>query len=69
MSVSPSGIGPTEISKSWYCPGPIEPPLQVMVDTASVTVPSSVVSGVVSGFVWTSAVHPGTGLTLTDANG
>ena len=60
---------PTEIGNCSNCPGMIEPPVHTIFDTASDTVPSSVLIGLVTGAVVTCAVHPGTGCTFAAAIG
>jgi len=57
FSESTSGSGPTEMLNSWNWPGLIWPPDQMISDTASVIVlPSSSVTGVANGVLFTSAV-------------
>src|SRR5205807_3300428 len=71
--VTPSGSGPAETSNSSNSSGlmPALPASAVhtISDTASVTVPSSVVIGVASAVFVTVAVQPAFGLVLTNASG
>jgi len=55
--------------KSWYSPCRILPPVQVISETASVIVPSSVLMGVLSLVVVTFAVQPACGVTRTPRTG
>src|SRR3954466_3884880 len=64
-----SGSWPKATSKSSYWRGPIFPPVQVIWETASVIVPSSVLTGVLSLVSVTFAVHPSCGETSTPSNG
>src|SRR5262249_9066379 len=66
------GSGPSETSNSWNCPGLMAEAasaVQVIFVIASVTSPSSVLSGVASLVFSGLAVHPFRGLTDTDAIG
>ena len=65
------GIDPAATSKSSYWPGAMPPVVafHVTLDTMSLTGPSSVCTGLGRFWVWTVAVHPGTGRTSTVRRG
>lgn len=68
-SEASSGSWPKATEKSWYWPGLMVPLVQVTSETASVMVPSSVVTGVLSLVVVVVAVQPGIGPTRTPRTG
>src|ERR687889_1893953 len=69
---TPVGSGPSDSGNSRNSPGPMRVPgfaVQVTVRTASVIVPSSVVTGGLSGALATFAVQPATGVMRTPVIG